>query len=279
MKRFLASPWFLLTLAMANVAALWAGRVLPFTDLPQHTATLASLRDTLLGSSTPYVLALSKTQYVLYYVVGAALSAVVSPEVATKLILSGVALALPFSVRFLARRCGADERAALFAVPLFWCQSLLIGFINYLVALPVLFVALAWAFQQAQTPTRWRAVGLALLSVALYLLHLSALLFFLPIAAAILLLLPRSGLRIRALLPLLPGVLLCFFWLLASRVTQGLGKLHASFSSIRTSLRALSGSLTDIWRGDGDKVLLIALGSALLLGVGRAARPLDPRRH
>src|SRR3982751_1515270 len=47
MSRAPAPPrWraLLAALALAGVAALWAGKYLPFTDLPQHVAAIASLR-------------------------------------------------------------------------------------------------------------------------------------------------------------------------------------------------------------------------------------------
>ena len=83
----------------------------------------------------------------------------------------------------LSRALGADERLALFGVPLFWSQSLLIGFFNYVAALPLLLWALAVAVREAEAPRPARTALLAAASVALFYMHLSAFLLFAPAAA------------------------------------------------------------------------------------------------
>src|SRR6185312_11979320 len=60
--------------AAATVAPLWVARHLPFTDLPQHAATIATLRhwlDPSWRAGDTYRLVASKTLYLLYYAVGA----------------------------------------------------------------------------------------------------------------------------------------------------------------------------------------------------------------
>src|SRR5438094_370733 len=75
-----------------------------------------------------------------------------------------------------------DARLALFAVPLFWSQSLLIGFFNYVAALPLLLAALALAVRDAAAPILRRTALLAVCAVALFYLHLSAFVLFAPCA-------------------------------------------------------------------------------------------------
>ena len=128
----------LAAVALANVAALWAGKYLPFTDLPQHAAAIASLRhygDPAWHVRDYFELALGRSQYLLYYLAGALLAFPFgTAERANRVLLSLVALAFPYALRALLRALGRDERLALFAVPLFWSQSLLIGFFNYVAA-------------------------------------------------------------------------------------------------------------------------------------------------
>src|SRR5438874_1792475 len=139
--------WLLAIGAVANVAALWSGPYLPFTDLPQHVAAIATIRhwsDPAWKSQEYFTLAFGRTQYLLYYLAGALLAFPFgTAERANLVLLSLTAVAFPYALRSLLRALGADQRLALFAVPLFWSQSLLIGFFNYVAALPLLLWALA----------------------------------------------------------------------------------------------------------------------------------------
>src|SRR2546430_6394784 len=173
--------------AATNVLALWSAPYLPFTDLPQHAAAIATLRhfdDPAWKSREYFTLALGRSQYLLYYLAGALLAFPFrTAERANLVLLSISALAFPYALRSLLRAMGAAQRLALFAVPLFWSQSLLIGFFNYVAALPLLLWALAVSVREAEAPRPARTVLLAALSVALFYLHLSAFLLFAPAAA------------------------------------------------------------------------------------------------
>lgn len=85
-----------------------------------------------------------------------------------------MAVALPFALRSLVRAYRTDERLALLACPLFWCRPVVIGFLPYVAALPVLLFALSLVVRQLREPTRRRACALAALSVLVFYLHISA---------------------------------------------------------------------------------------------------------
>src|SRR5216683_1434969 len=166
-------PFLLFACAVANVTALWSAPYLPFTDLPQHAAAIATLRhwsDPQWKGQEYFTLAL-----------------------------------------------GADERLALFAAPLFWSQSLLIGFFNYLAALPLLLWGLSLAVRDAQDPRPRRTALLAAVAVALFHLHLSAFLLFAPAALVAWLALGR---RPRALLWMPPVAALGLAFLATSPVVH-----------------------------------------------------------
>src|SRR5713101_5300929 len=243
---------FLLFLcAVANVTALWSAPYLPFTDLPQHAAAIATLRhwsDPQWKGQEYFTLALGRSQYLLYYLAGALLAFPLgTAERANLVLLSATALAFPYALRSLLRALGADERLALFAAPLFWSQSLLIGFFNYLAALPLLLWGLSLAVRDAQDPRPRRTALLAAVAVALFHLHLSAFLLFAPAALVAWLALGR---RPRALL-------------------EPLGN----------ALRDLPGALLDIWPGPYDEIVLLALlAAAALLAWPQARDPeVSPR--
>ncbi|MFL5422829.1 MAG: hypothetical protein ACJ79Y_18845, partial [Myxococcales bacterium] len=214
----------LLIAAAINVVALWSAPYLPFTDLPQHAAAIATLRhfdDAAWKSREYFTLALGRSQYLLYYLAGALLAFPFgTAERANLVLLSICAVAFPYALRSLLRTMGADPRLALFAVPLFWSQSLLIGFFNYVAALPLLLWALGLSVQEAAAPRAARTALLAAVSVALFYLHLSAFLLFAPAAAlAAVLLAPRDLSAVaRRLVWMVPTIGLGIAFLLTSPV-------------------------------------------------------------
>ena len=150
--------WLLGACAAATVVPLWSAAHLPFTDLPQHVSAIGTLRhwwDPYWKSSEYFTLAFGQTQYLLYYLVGAAFAFPLgTAERANLVLLSLIAVAFPCSLRVLLRALRADTRLALFGCTLFWSQSLLIGFFNYLAAMPLTLWALALTLRQTETPSR-----------------------------------------------------------------------------------------------------------------------------
>src|SRR4051812_18200365 len=100
-------PFLLFTCAVANVAALWVAPYLPFPDLPQHAAAIATLRhwsDPQWKAQEYFTLALGRSQYLLYYLAGALLAFPLgNAERANLALLSATALAFPYALRSLLR--------------------------------------------------------------------------------------------------------------------------------------------------------------------------------
>ncbi|HKB75291.1 MAG TPA: hypothetical protein VKC58_01760 [Myxococcales bacterium] len=273
-------PFLLFACALANVVALWSGPYLPFTDLPQHAAAIATLRhwsDPQWKAQEYFTLALGRSQYLLYYLAGAVLAFPLgSAELANLTLLSATALAFPLALRSLLRAVRGDERLALFAAPLFWSQSLLIGFFNYLAALPLLLWGLSLAVRDAEAPRPRRTVLVAAVALALFYLHLSAFLLFAPAALLAWLLLGRGP---RALLWVVPVAALGFAFLATSPVIhpEKVGWTHPMeirFEAPSDALRNLPSALLDIWPGTQDDLVLLALiGAAALLAW---PQPRDP---
>ena len=272
--------------AAANVAALWSGRYLPFTDLPQHAAAIGTLRhfsDPAWHVREYFELALGRSQYLLYYLAGAAIAFPLgNAERANLALLSLVAIAFPWSLRSLLRALAADERLALFAAPLFWSQSLLIGFFNYLAALPLLLWALALSVREAEAPSPRRTMVLALAALALFYLHLSAFLLFAPCAAiAAFALGPRTlAATARRLLWAAPAALCAVLFLAASPVVhpESVGwnePVAASWEPIGDALRKLPDALLDIWPGPTDEWILLALIACAALLAWPGQRPAE----
>ena len=221
----------------ATVVPLLSTRYLPFTDLPEHVAAMATISrwfDHASGDAATYDIAFGRSQYLLYHAAGALLTVATHDAIlANRLLLVGIAVALPLSVRAALRALGRDEALSILACMPFLSRPLFVGFLPYIASFPLYFLGIALVVRRATETRRRRrsAVLLALLALALCYTHLSALVVFVTTAAALDVLFaartasgPWSLLgwiltRSRSLAWLLPVSLLTAAWSLAGRIT------------------------------------------------------------
>jgi hypothetical protein len=269
--------WLLALSAVANIAPLYFAGHLPFCDLPEHLAAIATIRhywDASWGFQRYFVLqGLTHTSYVLYDVVGALLAIPFgSVERANLFLLSLIGLGFPFGLRELLRATHRDERLAVLACPLFWNRALGEGLVNYVASIPVALFGLALAARQSETPTRARAWLLAAVAVVLFYLHASGLVLF--VGGAIVFMLftrldpppatRRAGVvRRLARLPrqlvwLAPAIGAALVLLIDSPFVhpeparEGVHAGVVRFSSNATLLRSLPAWMYDFWRSPAD---------------------------
>ncbi|HSO37513.1 MAG TPA: hypothetical protein VLT33_33540 [Labilithrix sp.] len=289
----------------AGVAPLLSARYLPFTDLPEHVAAMSTMSRWLGADGAEqatYAITFWRSQYLLYHAAGALLTRVLGDAVlANRLLLVGLALAQPLSVRAALRALGRDERLALLAAMPFLSRPLFVGFLPYMASLPLYFLGIALVVRRAEggPGTRRTTLLLGLLSVALFYTHLSTLLVFVVSAFALEVVLgARSTLqpsspdgapwslarwargRARGLAWLAPVALIAAGWSVASRITlrgesltdRGeIGKMDLS-----RSLHALPLWTFDVFRSHVDEICggvwWTALGVLAVLGVRSEAR-------
>jgi len=197
-------------LLLAGAAPLFAGRFLPFLDMPQHLGlanALARYGDPSTGFARYYELDRAVDPYWGYYALVWVLSHAVPLELASKLVLAAWAISLPLSVGFALRCLGRDWRWAVFALPLVWHENLFFGFTTFLVSMPLFFVAVGLFARElsAERSRRGRAALLGVVAAAVFLSHVQTYLL-LGLAAVALALVegrgPRLALaRARAFLP------------------------------------------------------------------------------
>lgn len=284
--------------ALAQVIPLFTVEVLPFTDVPEHLAVMASLRhwfDPAFGIAETYELALGRSQYLLYHLLGAGLSFVVSVDTANRLLLAAAGLAQPFAARALLRALGRDERLAVFAVPLFWNRALVIGFLPFVASLPVLLFALALAVRELGERNVRRRRGLAVLAVALFYLHASAAMLLVTISIALAALAAwtepgtlraRAAFAARRVSWLAPTLVVGGLFSVLGRITLRGASLAdegeiGRITALR-SVRAFSLWAHDVFRSHTDEACAIGYWAAFLVllvvsarrrgGGGRAAR-------
>lgn len=160
------------TLSLA--APLLAAGHVPLQDLPQHMAATAVLKRLLFSSGLDalYTLSLSRTQYLSVYALALPLSTIVGVEGAMKLLAAAVVVSTPYALRLVLRRTGRDERLAALAWPIVWNPQMLLGFLNFLIGVPLALWALAVFARRDARRTRAAQLGLAALALVTFYSHL-----------------------------------------------------------------------------------------------------------
>ena len=254
----------------------------PLQDLPQHLAAvriLADHGDPALHFDAFYTIELGRTQYLAYYLVVAALAKLLGVVRANTLVLSAAIVGTPYAMRALLRALGRDERAALFVLPLTWNAHLVLGFFNFVAAIPLALGGLALAVRLRAEWTRPRAVGLAIVAFVAFYTHVLPFAFLGLGAMAILVGgTPRDTVRRLALL--VPAGLAALGWMVSSPAgratvnaasgTSGTGP-SPTFTPVGDAIRNAPGWLTDVLHGPRDDVYLAAFAVLVLLAVGLSA--------
>ncbi len=220
------SPRMALCWAVAVIACLpiWLVRYLPVQDLPIHMAAIRvihSYSDMTYGFAGVYALTLSKTQYLLFYLAGSALSYAVGVRGAVTALVTFYVVGTVIGTARLARTLGKDERISLFTIPFIYNCSFVIGFLPFLIGIPLLLLSLEWAVRHLGAPTRASGAVLALLVIALFYSHVAPFLMFAAGFGALFLFRARRR-WVADLAPCVPVALLFVHWLFgteAGRVT------------------------------------------------------------
>jgi hypothetical protein len=265
---------------------------LPIEDLPQHLAAirvLHSYHDPQFGFARYFELDLLRTQYLAYYVLADCLAYLVDLELANRVLIVACAIATPYALRYLLRTLGREEWPALFALPLTYNAHLILGFVNFLLAIPLALLGLGLAVRQRRAAS-WR-VGVALAGTLLLCFFSHVVPFALCMLGCVLMAADRPLLVMgKRLWPLLPALAVSLLWLIGSPAGKAtLTAAHGDASGPQPvyqpaefSLHDMPNWLTDTLHGDEDGTLLQAagllLGLTLLLGIANAVRRLSADR-
>lgn len=275
----------LLTLAAA-AAALPLRHPLPaITDFPEHAATIATVHDALFGGPLDgwYRLDPVHTQYWLMAVVGALLSPLVGGAApALTLLLVAAVVGTALGLARLLHALGLDERLALVAVALVWTRPMTLGFVPFLLATPLVLLALA----EVGAAGRTRGGLVVALGLGTFLLNLASV-AWLGVGALAVAVGREAGAGPRRELPArlfrrlwgvaLLAVPLAGWWAFSDVTNVDASRFAVSmrgqwWSPLRLA-REAPGWLLDRWHGDEDRWWLGALGVGLVV----LALPLGPR--
>lgn len=253
----------------------------PITDFPEHAATIATVLDLWRNGplSAWYETDFLHTQYWLMAVLGALLAPLVGGPVASlKFLLAAASIGLVAALGRFARRLQLDEGLSLVAVPLLWTRPFSLGFVPFILAAPLVVLAVTEVCSLSR-PMRRQHLAIALLSLAVFFLNLTSVVWLVVMSAMGALVLERGSFRLalrrtRGLLVLAVPLL---GWTLASSVVRADASrfavpMMAVWRPLKTFFHELPQWLTDRWSGDVDLLTLglVALGlmlSALPVGV------------
>ncbi len=124
---------------------IWAVRFLPMQDYPQHlfvSHILSTFHDPALDWKSHYEVDLGLRPYMLWYVLMLPLARAFGTEAAGKLTFSLYILLVTVLVFGAARRRSAPAWGALLLYPFAFNQIYFMGFSNYVLSLPILFIAI-----------------------------------------------------------------------------------------------------------------------------------------
>lgn len=294
MTRRLVPEVLLALLALACAVPLFVVEHPPIQDLPQHLAAMRVLVDygaPGLRFQEFFEVDLLRTQYLAYYGVVRVLGTVLPVELANRLVLASAIVGTPYAMRALLRALGRDERLCVLTLPLTWNAHLILGFLNFISAIPLALFGLALAARLRQEFTLRRAVGLAVVSTLTFYTHVVPF-AFLGLGAALMLVGDGPRETLRRWLALVPAGLAALLWTRVSPAGQATLSATAMggngaeagpqphFAAPGDALREAPMWLTDVLHGDADIQVLIAYMVLLLLflaaGAGRDQEDTTP---
>jgi hypothetical protein len=276
----------------------WVGRFVPLLDLPQHLAlatilhghyepgwTLAAYFQPAWGKYTPYW-----TVYLLLHW----LAYLVPIETAARLLLTLIALGLPWATLGLCRALGRSQATALLAAPLVLNTSLYLGFLSYCTAVVVLLFTLTTFEFYVRRTSLPRGLLVAAATTILFFTHVQ-LVVFLGLAALARAALDRQGRGVRPWIlrvvpvaaPLCVALLPWLYLTLAGgsrRDFGSLGDMELRWEPTSARLADLPAHVMGAFQDGSDTWLLAAwaatLAAAFVMGVrnrsSRARRGWQP---
>ncbi len=286
-----AERWLFGAVVVLGAAPLLLGTYLPFLDLPQHlglATIIHHLGDPAWDFQTYYLIDARPLPSWGFYGPVHLLAYGMSVPVAARVVLVAYALLLPYGARTLFSAFGRDPRLGLIAVPLVWNTNLYMGFVSFVVAVPLFLfgVAAAERLLSAEVPRRRDQVWAGVLGVAVYFGHGQVFLLY-GCALAVLLLFTlldrgRPG-RWRRAWVFLPALALGVYWIanviLAPASAVGapehlevLGALgvigKVRWDPLGQNLREMGRYLYDVSPGLLNDVCFAAIFLGLVLGTG-----------
>ncbi|HEY6880297.1 MAG TPA: hypothetical protein VI299_19875, partial [Polyangiales bacterium] len=230
-------------------------------------------------------LQLLRTQYLAYYLLAQALSYATGVFLANKIFMCISLIALPVSIAVLLKTLGRDPRLAVFAFGLTYNAHLILGFFNFLGALPLVFFGLNAAVRLRQKHTFKRQAVLGVLLLSCFYMHVVPF-AFLGLGATMILIGDSWKRTIERGFAFIPSLIAVGAWLgstPAGRATLAAAEAAESverptYVTVGQALRELPTWLTDVFHRERDDQLLVAWAILLLFALAFGYQPWRSRR-
>lgn len=287
MNRFaIGREVFWLLVVAACVSPLWLVEFLAIQDLPQHLAAIRVLHsygDAAFGLRDYFTVELFRTQYLAYYATANLLAYPLGVELGNRVLMTLCVGALPYAMRALLREARGNEELAMFTLPLLYNAHLILGFLNFLAAIPLCLWGLTLALRTRRAPSGRSSAILALVLLVTFFTHVVP---FALLALGVGVIHLQRDWRgcARGWLPLLPSMVATGAWLLwspAGRATAEAARgdhghaghtLEPVFRTASQAWSAIPMWMTDVLHDSADDSLHVRvvwlLLSALTFGLG-----------
>jgi hypothetical protein len=273
--RISGSTIFYWLAAIFATAPAWIVRHPPLEDLPFHIATIRVIHDfgdPNLHFRDFYDLNIFHTAYVGYYLVASLFAYLLGAYKANILMMCLYLGGTPLALRELLKALKKDERLCLFSIPLGVNVMFTYGLLPFVIGLPVMFLAMAYAARDIEKPTRDTGILVGVLGVACFFAHvLPFFLFGVVYALFFPWLAPRKWLR--AAIPAIPSVILAVWWFMGSAAGKAAesgpnsGGLFSSPPLDQTFAQILQWS-TNVFTDQSDEKWLLVLVIAAIVSLG-----------
>jgi hypothetical protein len=266
-------------------APAWIVKHPPLQDLPFHLATIRIIKnfhDPAYGFDQNFVLTLGRTQYVVYYLIGAALANFVGVVGANVLLVSGYLGGTVLALRSLLRALGRDERLCLLVLPLLVNVMFLYGLLPFLLGIPIMLWALATAVRHFERPTLRSGALVCALALALFYSHVFPFgIFCIGFLAMFPWTKPTRWAASAA--PAVPAVLVLVWWsffTVAGRLARGAATDNAAdpHQPMDAAIADIPNWFTNVLRDQSDEVMLAALAIVVVGALGLSLGDRDPAK-
>lgn len=262
---------------------------LPFQDFPEHVLQLALLRhlgEPAFGAGLHYEAHLL-TPYGGAILLAWPFAPLCGDEGAMRLVLALSLAGIPLAARYLLASMRREPALAVLAIPLAWGWITWIGFLPFLLAVPLalLGAATAWRLAAAERP-RGRDLGLlAVLGLATFACHALALPFLCLAAGLLVLFSARPRRLVPVVLALLPAIAVAAVWTSQRVATVNPEPRPLYWDTFKITADSFFGYVNGSWRREvrpfvfGIAAIGLCLASAWLARREEPARPRDPGRR
>jgi hypothetical protein len=266
---------FYVLVAVLASTPMWIVKHPPLQDLPLHLTTIRiikSFHDPAFAFDRDFVLTLGRTQYVLYYLLGAVLASFVGVVGANVLLVCGYLGGTVLALRALLRALGRDERLCLLVVPLLYNVMLFYGLFPFLLGVPLMLWGLATAVAHFEKPTLRSGALLSILALSLFYSHIFPFGIF-CIGFAALFPWTKPSRWVVSAAPAVPAILVLVWWstlTAAGRLARGAATDNAADPrrNIDGAIADLPNWFTNVFRDTSDEVTTIALVLVVVAAIG-----------